>query len=126
VRLSSQVDLLGLNLVRYVHQQHIEKVVAREVWLEHNLDFVGLLRRDCSLLGDQQEWDLLLFVLSASDQRLQLESHCERGNIFNFERFFINFSNKNVSEIKETLLRFDRYFRPDTAAFHKDGDSCVL
>ena len=40
VALTPKVDLLGVDLIRDVDQEHVEEVVGDVVWLEDDLDLV--------------------------------------------------------------------------------------
>lgn len=73
VGLTSQVDLLGLNLVRDVDEQHIEVLVINVVGLEKNLDFVGGLGGDGCSGRDQHERHCLFLVGAAMHLGQQVE-----------------------------------------------------
>ena len=40
IALASEIDLLSINLVWNVNQEHVEEVVGNVVWLEDNLNFI--------------------------------------------------------------------------------------
>ena len=78
VALTSQVDLLSVDLVWDVDQEHVKEVVGYVVWLEYDLHFVRLVCCDRALLWNKHEWDLLTVILNAADQAFKIEVDGER------------------------------------------------
>ena len=117
VALSSQVDLLCVDLVGDVDKEDIKEVIGDVVWLEDDLDFVGLLRRDCALLRHQHEWQLLSYVVNTAHKALQVEVDWEGGDVLDLESFLGSLSYKNVCEWNQTVFGGDLDF---------GSDSCTL
>ena len=86
VGLPTKVDLLCIDLVRNVDQQHVEEVVRDVIWLEYDLNFVRLVRWDGPLLGDHHEGQLLLMVLNTSNKAVKVEVDREGRDILDLER----------------------------------------
>ena len=85
VALASKVYALGVDLVGDVDQKHVEKVVRDVIGLEYNLDLVGLVGLDGSLLGHKDEGDLLPVVLNSVDKAFKVEIDREGGHILDRE-----------------------------------------
>jgi len=77
VSLSAQVNLLRLDLVGDIDEQHVEEVAACEFRLEHNLDLVSLICSDLSSLRNQQDGYLFLAIINTINLRKQLELSCK-------------------------------------------------
>ena len=65
VALPAKIDLFGIDLVGNVDEEHIKEVVRDVIRLEDDLDFVGLVRWNCSLFWDEHERHLLPMVINA-------------------------------------------------------------
>ena len=77
VSLSAQVNLLRLDLVGDIDEQHVEEVAACEFRLEHNLDLVSLICSDLSSLRNQQDGYLFLAIINTVNLRKQLKLSCK-------------------------------------------------
>ncbi len=77
VSFSAQVNLLRIDLVGDIDEQHVEEVAACEFRLEHNLDLVSLICSDLSCLRNQRDWYLFLAIINTINLRKQLELSCK-------------------------------------------------
>ena len=117
VGLTSQVDLLWLDLIGDVDKQHIKIVVINVVGLEEYLDFVGGFGRDGCGCRDQHEGHGLLFVGTAMHLGLQVEFNWERTHVLDLETLLHSFVHKDVSEGYQTFFRLDGHLGPDSNTF---------
>ena len=126
VGLAAQVDLLGVDLVRDIDEEHVEEVIGGVVWLEDDLDLVRLVCRDRSLLRDHHKWNLLAVILHAVHLGLEAEVYRERRNVLDLERLLGGLADKHVAERQDAVFRRDLDLGPDTGTFEQDRDHGVV
>ena len=117
IALSSQVDLLGIDLVRDINEEDIEKVVGDVIRLEDDLNLVRLICGNCSLFGHENERYLLPMIFHTVHLAFQVEVHRERRDVLYGEGLLRVFTEEYVSEGDDAVFGSDLYLRPHTDTF---------
>ena len=73
VGLATQVDSLGVDLVRDVDQEYVEEVVRDMVRLEYYLDAVLFISWYGTLTRDEYKWYLFMAILDTFDKGFKIE-----------------------------------------------------
>lgn len=126
VALTSQIDLLSVDLVWYVDQEHVEEVIRNVVWLEDDLDFVRLVCCDRALLWNKHEWDLLTVIFNTADLAFKIKVDWEGGHVLNLERLLCRLTNEHVAKRYDSIFRCDFDLRANTGTLQKHRDHSMI
>ena len=112
VALPTQVNLLCIDLVGNVDEEHVEEIVGDVVWLENDLNFVGVVGWNRSLLWNKHEGHLFAVVVNAVNEAFQIEVDGEGGHVLDLERLLCRLTDKNVAEGHDTVFGGDFHLWP--------------